>query len=164
MDAKKIGSFIAEKRKSKKMTQMQMGEKLGVTAKTISRWENGNYMPDISLLIPIAELLEITVDELLQGEGCTSNESTTAPLVSAIEYTAARRALLTKRYVYCFIIGIVVSVMVIFLMHMMLFQELGVSGTIIKEHLGFSDGGATMTEEMLKVVMVIMTAMVLGIP
>ena len=49
MDTIKIGKFLAENRKKKKLTQEQLGEKIGVTAKTISRWENGNYMPDISL-------------------------------------------------------------------------------------------------------------------
>lgn len=48
MDSKKIGAFIAFNRKKKGMTQEQLGERLGVTNKTISRWENGNYMPDLS--------------------------------------------------------------------------------------------------------------------
>lgn len=68
MDIVKIGKFIAENRKKKNMTQAQLAEKLGVTAKTISRWENGNYMPDISLLKPISEELGITLNDLLSGE------------------------------------------------------------------------------------------------
>ena len=47
MDQKKIGKFISEKRKELKLTQAQLAEKLGVTDKTVSRWENGNYMPDL---------------------------------------------------------------------------------------------------------------------
>lgn len=50
MDTKKIGAFIAFNRKKKEYTQEQLAEKLGVTNKTISRWENGHYMPDLSLL------------------------------------------------------------------------------------------------------------------
>lgn len=50
VDSKKIGAFIAMNRKKKGLTQEQLGEKLGVSNKTISRWENGNYMPDLSLL------------------------------------------------------------------------------------------------------------------
>lgn len=53
MDTKKIGKFISENRKRKGLTQEQLGELLGVTNKTISRWENENYMPDLSLLIPL---------------------------------------------------------------------------------------------------------------
>lgn len=68
MDIKKIGKYIAENRKKKNMTQEQLAEKLGVTSKTISRWENGNYMPDISILKPLSEELEITLNDLLSGE------------------------------------------------------------------------------------------------
>ena len=68
MDIKKIGKYIAENRKKKNMTQEQLAEKLGVTSKTISRWENGNYMPDISILKPLSEELGITLNELLSGE------------------------------------------------------------------------------------------------
>ena len=81
MDVQKFGRFISQKRKEKKMTQMQMGEKLGVTGKTISRWENGNYMPDIALLIPIADLLDVTVNELLNGECSVEQTKTEASLV-----------------------------------------------------------------------------------
>lgn len=68
MDTHKIGRFIAENRKKQKLTQAQLAEKLGVTNKTVSRWENGNYMPDLSLLIPLSRELEITLNELLTGE------------------------------------------------------------------------------------------------
>ena len=68
MDTYKIGKFIAQNRKKLNMTQAQLAEKLGVTGKTVSRWENGNYMPDLSLLQPLAEELGITLNELLQGE------------------------------------------------------------------------------------------------
>ncbi len=68
MDIKKIGKYIAENRKKKNMTQEQLAEKLGVTSKTISRWENGNYMPDISMLKPLSEELGITLNDLLSGE------------------------------------------------------------------------------------------------
>lgn len=163
MDAKKIGSFIAEKRRAKKLTQMQMGEKLGVTAKTISRWENGNYMPDIALLIPIAELLDVTVNELLMGEVNVEKKSTETPFVSAIEYTKSRNSLLAKRYIFWFLAIVVCVVMAIFLIHVVLFNELGISGNILKEHFGFMDGGATMTNEMMNVVIVIFTVILLGI-
>lgn len=68
MDVKKIGKFIAMNRKQKGMTQEQLGDKLGVTNKTVSRWENGNYMPDLSLLEPLSKLLDISINELLAGE------------------------------------------------------------------------------------------------
>ena len=68
MNQKKIGNFIAECRKQKKMTQYELGEKLGVTEKSISNWENGRNMPDLSLFKPLCEELNITINELLSGE------------------------------------------------------------------------------------------------
>lgn len=72
MDQEKIGRFISEKRKEKNMTQEQLAEKLGVSSKSISRWENGKTMPDISLFELLCEELNITVNELLRGEKITS--------------------------------------------------------------------------------------------
>ena len=68
MNQEKIGNFIAECRRQKKMTQYQLGEKLGVTEKSISNWENGRNMPDLSLFKPLCEQLNITINELLSGE------------------------------------------------------------------------------------------------
>lgn len=68
MDQVKIGRFIAELRKGRQLTQAQLGERLGVTNKTVSRWENGNYMPDIALIPDLAAQLEISVNELIAGE------------------------------------------------------------------------------------------------
>ena len=60
MDQIKTGRFIAELRKSKGMTQEKMAEQLGVSGKTVSRWENGRNLPDASLFEPVCELLDIT--------------------------------------------------------------------------------------------------------
>ena len=60
MEQIKIGRFIAELRKSKGMTQEEMAERLGVSGKTVSRWENGRNLPDASLFEPVCELLDIT--------------------------------------------------------------------------------------------------------
>lgn len=68
MDQIRIGTFLAELRREKGLTQEQLGEKLGVTNKTVSRWENGNYMPDLSMLQTLAETLGVSVSELLLGE------------------------------------------------------------------------------------------------
>ena len=90
MDTKKIGRFIAEKRKEKGYTQEQLGNILGVSNKTISRWENGNYMPDLSLLIPLSEALDITLNELLNGKYITEDkimETTEKSLKNTINYS-----------------------------------------------------------------------------
>lgn len=68
MDQIKIGKFISTLRKEKGLTQEQLGEKLGVTNKTISRWENGNYMPDVEMLSLLSEEFGVTINELISGE------------------------------------------------------------------------------------------------
>ena len=68
MNQIKIGKFIADCRKNKNITQEQLAEKLGVTSKSISRWENGNTMPDYSLLKDLCSELDTNVNELLSGE------------------------------------------------------------------------------------------------
>ncbi len=74
MDQIKIGKFIAELRKEKNMTQEQLAEKLGVTSKSISRWENGNTMPDYTLLKDLCNELDININELLSGEKIKGND------------------------------------------------------------------------------------------
>lgn len=90
MDTKKIGAFIAMNRKKKGYTQEQLAEKLGVTNKTISRWENRHYMPDLSLLEPLSKELDITLNELLAGEEIVKEEAmeySEQNLIQTIDYT-----------------------------------------------------------------------------
>lgn len=64
----KIGKFIAECRKKQNLTQMQLAEKLNITDRAISKWENGKAMPDSSIMLELCELLKISVNELLSGD------------------------------------------------------------------------------------------------
>ena len=68
-----IGSFITKKRKEKNMTQAALAERLGVSNKTISKWETGKCMPDYSVIEPLCKELDITVAELLDGEEKADN-------------------------------------------------------------------------------------------
>lgn len=68
MDQIKIGRFIAERRKLKNLTQAQLAEKLNITDRAVSKWENGRSLPDSSIMLELCEILEITVNELLSGE------------------------------------------------------------------------------------------------
>lgn len=74
MDQMKVGKFIAALRKEQDLTQQQLGEKIGVTNKTISRWENGNYMPDISMLQLLSEALAVSISEIIAGERLTDQK------------------------------------------------------------------------------------------
>ena len=68
MDQIKIGKYIAGLRKKNGWTQQQLADKIGVTNKTISRWENGNYMPDIEMLQILSRIFDVSIHELLAGE------------------------------------------------------------------------------------------------
>ena len=68
MNQKKIGAFIAECRKRKKLTQLELAEKLGVTDRSVSNWENGVCLPDASLYRLLCEILQISINELFAGE------------------------------------------------------------------------------------------------
>jgi len=68
MDYTKIGNFIMSERKAKKLTQAKLAEKLFVSEKTISKWENGNGIPDTNTLQKLCNIFEITINELLNGE------------------------------------------------------------------------------------------------
>ncbi len=68
MDQGKIGKFIQERRKLKNLTQAQLAEKISITDRAISKWENGRGLPDTSLMLDLCDALEITVNELLSGE------------------------------------------------------------------------------------------------
>jgi transcriptional regulator with XRE-family HTH domain/DNA-directed RNA polymerase subunit RPC12/RpoP len=68
MDQVKIGRFISQMRKEKGLTQKQLGEELLISDKTVSKWETGKGMPEVSLMLPLCEKLGINVNELLTGE------------------------------------------------------------------------------------------------
>jgi len=74
MNQEKIGKFIAEMRKEKNMTQVDLANKLGITDRAISKWENGRGMPDLSLIKPLCNELKITINDLLSGEKLNESE------------------------------------------------------------------------------------------
>ncbi len=110
MDAKITGSFIAQLRKQRGLTQKELAEKLEVTDKAISRWETGKGMPETSLLKPLAEILGVSVGELLAGkmlEVSQIKEQTDKILLESLEEPddeAQLRRIL--RYVF---IGVIVA-------------------------------------------------------
>lgn len=73
MDTVKIGKYIAGKRKALGMTQAQVAEKLGMSDKSVSKWERGHNMPDISLLVEISEFFDVSIPEIINGERKSEN-------------------------------------------------------------------------------------------
>lgn len=76
MDTKRIGIFLKDLRNEKGMTQEQLGEKLGVSNKTISRWETGKYMPPVDCLNMLSDIYNISINEILGGERASGDEFT----------------------------------------------------------------------------------------
>ena len=102
MEQIKTGKFIAELRKEKGMTQEQLGDRLGVNSRSVSRWENGHGMPDISLLLTLADVLGVTVQELLEGsrreiESGNAGVVTYEGLHTVVQYLNQERAAWKKQ-------------------------------------------------------------------
>ena len=76
MNQTAIGSYISKKRREKNLTQDQLAEKLGVSNKTISKWENGKCMPDYSIIEQVCRKLSVTLSELMDGEDFLDIKST----------------------------------------------------------------------------------------
>lgn len=99
MDQKKIGVFLKELRKESGFTQEQLSEKLGVSNRSVSRWENGSNMPDFDMVIEMANLYDVTIEELLDGERkenmIEKEEETT--LLKVAEYENESKIKYTKR-------------------------------------------------------------------
>lgn len=88
MDQIKIGRFIAERRKAVGLTQMQLAEKLAITDRAVSKWENGKAMPDSSIMLALCKELQISVNDLLSGEVVTVenyNEKLEKNLLEAVQ-------------------------------------------------------------------------------
>ena len=113
MEQEKIGKFILQLRKEKNMTQKELAEKLGVTDRAISKWENGRGMPELSLMKALCDELGISVNELLSGEKIESEdyqEKFEENIINTIEY--ANKKTVHKNIVVLSIIGAVLFVMV----------------------------------------------------
>lgn len=89
MDQVKIGRFLKELRTEKELTQESLAEKLSVSNKTISRWETGNNMPDIGMLVEIADFYEVSIPEIINGERKSENmnDETRDTAVKMAEYS-----------------------------------------------------------------------------
>lgn len=78
MDTIKIGRFLAELRRERELTQEQLAERLGTSNKTISRWENGNYMPPVEMLAELSEFYGVSINEIISGRRLDESETRSA--------------------------------------------------------------------------------------
>lgn len=109
MDQRKIGSFLKDLRKEKNLTQEQLAQILCVSNRSISRWETGSNLPDLSLLIEIADYYNVELRELLDGERKNQhmNKEEQETVLKVASYSNNEKMKLTKRMHYIFIIGVI---------------------------------------------------------
>ena len=103
MNQENIGGFLIELSKQKGLTQQQIAEKFNVSNRTISRWENGNNMPDLDILIEISDYYEVGLREILNGERKSDNmdKEIEETVLQAVDYTNAETERYNKRVRIC---------------------------------------------------------------
>ena len=109
MNQKKIGSFLKQLRKEKGITQEEFAENLNVSGRTVSRWETGVNMPDISLLVDIAEFFNVSIPEIINGERKSEiMEKEVKEVAEAMSnYAGAEKSVILKRVKLISIIGLI---------------------------------------------------------
>lgn len=117
MDQQKIGTFLKELRSGKKLTQEQLAEKFGVSRRTVSRWETGINMPDLDILIEMADYYEVDLRELLDGErkGEKMNKELEETVLKVADYSNEEKEKLTRR-MHRLYVGGVVSFIIFFVL------------------------------------------------
>ena len=115
MNQEKIGKFILELRKEKNMTQQELADKIGVTDRAISKWENGRGLPDLSLMKPLCEELGISINELISGEKLDKKEyqdKFEENVLNTINYS--QNQIKKARNKYAIIMGIIILLLIAF--------------------------------------------------
>lgn len=119
MNQEKIGKFIAELRKQKKITQEQLAEKLGITKNAVSKWERGLGLMDLSLLKPLSEILNVSVTEILNGEKFDKeqiNSKSEEILIDTLDYSTNVIKKVKKNKVLIILLTIVITILSIILL------------------------------------------------
>ena len=138
MDQQKVGQFLKELRNEKSVTQAELAEMLGVSNRSISRWENGTTMPDFDLLIELAKYYDVEVGEILDGERKEENMDTKTEklMLKIADYNNVERNFFSKRMCAMFIIAII-GIVVYIGIDLMRLSEIEPYNTIVSISLGF---------------------------
>ena len=109
MNQIKIGNFIKELRKEQKLTQEQLAEKFGVARRTVSRWETGSNMPDLDILIEMADFFDVDLREILDGERKSEkmNQELKETVLKVAEYSNEEKKKSTRVVLIYFVLGII---------------------------------------------------------
>ena len=110
IDQIKIGGFLRELRKEKELTQEQLAEKFGVSSRSVSRWENGNTMPELGILVELADYYEVDIKEIIDGERKSEimKEEEKETLQKVADYAEAEKKSVVKRKCIVTFIGTMV--------------------------------------------------------
>lgn len=109
MDQKKIGLFLKELRKEKQLTQEQLAERFGVTNRSVSRWETGSNMPDLSILVELADFYDVDIRDIIDGErkGEDMNKEEKERLQLVADYAETEKNTLLMRLRIFSIVGLI---------------------------------------------------------
>ena len=151
MNVKKVGEFIKQKRKEKKLTQKELAEKLSITDRAISKWERGICCPDISILKELSSILEVSVNELLAGEEIEKleKEKTDEVLIGTVnKYTSIEKRKRVGLWLLTIVV-VIINIIFIFIMTLMYNQINGTGGMTINsiQNKYFTDEILTLMEE-----------------
>ena len=115
IDQMKIGGFLRELRKEKELTQEQLAEQFGVSSRSVSRWENGNTMPELGILVELAEFYEVDIKEIIDGERKSENmkKEEKETLRKVADYAEVEKKLVVKRKCIVTFVGTLMFVLFI---------------------------------------------------
>lgn len=99
LDQQKIGNYLRELRKQKGMTQEQLAEQFGTTSRSVSRWENGSNLPDLSVLVELASFYDVELNEIINGEQNAQEVKGETEIEKVVEYADADKERLKKQMV-----------------------------------------------------------------
>lgn len=142
MDQQKIGNFLKELRQEKQMTQEQLAEYIGVSRRTVSRWETGNNLPDLSVLVELADYYDVDLKEIFRGERGyeTMETELKETLLQAAQYTDGLKKKIVKRIHALFIIGCISFTFYLFVLYLEPLQTSDLFDFIKGMSLGISFG------------------------
>ena len=142
MDQQKIGAFLKELRKEKGITQEQLADQLYVSRRTVSRWETGSNMPDLDVLVELADLYDVDLRDIFNGQRREPemDKEVKDTLMQAADYTQELRKKITKRFNFMFIGGIAALAIYIVTLYIVPEDAGGIIGFIQGIMLGISFG------------------------
>lgn len=142
MDLKKIGQFLKLLRKEKEITQEQFAEIMGVSGRTVSRWETGANMPDLDILIQIADYYDVEIREILDGErkGEKMNKEMEDTVLKVADYSNHEKQKVTRRMCILFVCGVIAFTIYLVMEYLGVADNKGIQEDIASLALGFAYG------------------------